>query len=88
MEGLAMGGLGLGMNELRGIGLAGLMIRGEEMHGVVVSPYNRFDTSMEGIAVGLLNITEELHGVQLGLLNIVWNNPGARRILPFINWGG
>lgn len=35
------------------------------------SAFYRFDDSMEGIAIGLVNITDELHCVQLGLLNIV-----------------
>ena len=88
MEGVALAGLGMGMRETRGITAASVMIRGYEMHGLSVSAYNRFDDSMEGLAIGLLNITHELHGVQLGLLNIAWDNPRGRRILPIVNWGG
>lgn len=88
MEGLAVSGMGMGCHATRGVTVAPVMIRGKEMWGVSVSAYNRFDDQMEGLAIGLLNITEELHGVQLGVLNIVWDNPKPRRILPIINWGG
>ena len=64
-----------------------IMTRGEEMQGVTVSAYNKWDFRMEGLAIGLLNITHELKGVQLGVLNIAYDNPGWRRILPLVNWG-
>ena len=43
------------------------MTRGEDMQGVTTSAYNQWDFRMEGLAIGLLNVTHELKGVQLGL---------------------
>jgi len=39
----------------------------------------------QGLTIGLLNTTPELHGVQLGLLNHAGNNPPLLRWLPVVN---
>ena len=83
-----IGGIGVGARETSAITAALLMTRGESMQGLTVSAYNKWDFRMEGVAAGLLNITDELKGVQIGLLNIACSNPGWRRIFPIINWGG
>jgi hypothetical protein len=88
MRGIAVGGLGVGAESTRGLTLAGLKTSGTRMVGVTVSAYNRWEESMSGVAVALLNVTQELHGVQLGVINIVWKNPKGRRVLPLVNWGG
>lgn len=38
-----------------------------------------------GLAIGLVNFSDELHGVQVGLVNIARNNPPWARILPGLN---
>ena len=76
-----------GATETQAFTAALLTTRGESMQGLTVSAYNKWDFRMEGVAIGLLNITHELKGVQLGLLNIAYANPGWRRIFPIINWG-
>lgn len=87
LSGIAIGGLGVGATETRAFTASLLTTRGESMQGLTLSAYNKWDFRMEGVAIGLLNITDELKGVQLGLLNIAYANPGWRRIFPIINWG-
>jgi hypothetical protein len=87
LTGIAIGGVGVGATETRALTAGLLMTRGEVMRGVTASAYNKWDFRMEGLSIGLLNITHELKGVQLGLLNIAYDNPGWRRILPLVNWG-
>jgi len=87
LSGIAIGGLGVGATETRAFTASLLTTRGESMQGLTLSAYNKWDFRMEGVAIGLLNITDELKGVQFGLLNIAYANPGWRRIFPIINWG-
>ena len=82
------GGIGVGADRTKAFTAAIATTRGFEMRGVTVSAYNRWEDSMHGLAIGIVNITDELHGVQLGLINIVRDTPSGRRILPVINWGG
>lgn len=87
LTGIGIGGLGIGAPRTKALTASLLMTRGEEMQGVTIGAYNKWDFRMEGLAIGLLNITDELKGVQVGLLNIAYANPGWRRIFPIINWG-
>jgi hypothetical protein len=87
LTGIAIGGVGIGARETSALTAGLLTTRGDSMHGVTVSAYNKWDDDMQGLAIGLLNITDELKGVQLGLLNIAYSNPGWRRIMPIVNWG-
>jgi hypothetical protein len=87
LTGIGIGGLGVGAPRTKALTASLLMTRGEEMQGVTIGAYNKWDFRMEGLAIGLLNVTHELKGVQLGLLNIAYDNPGWRRIFPIINWG-
>jgi hypothetical protein len=87
LTGIAIGGVGVGATETSALTAGLLTTRGDSMHGVTASAYNRWDDDMQGLAIGLLNITDELKGVQLGLLNIAYSNPGWRRIMPIVNWG-
>lgn len=88
LRGVALAGVGVGADRTSALTVAAGTTRGQVMQGVTVSVYNKWETSMEGLSIGLINITEELHGVQLGLLNVVHGNPKGRRLLPLINWGG
>ena len=71
-------------NSLKGVAIAGEFTNIDEVKGVTISFSN---TSKEhaGLAIGGINVTQELHGVQLGLFNYAANNPKGLRLLPFIN---
>ena len=56
-----------------------------ELRGVSVSAFNDIRGSQRGLAIGLLNIAEELHGVQLGLINIA-RNKERFSVLPLVNY--
>ena len=87
LTGLHVAGVGIHARETRAITVTVGGTRGEIMRGATVGAYNRFDESMTGLAIGLVNITDELHGVQLGLLNIVRDRDGWNRMLPILNVG-
>jgi hypothetical protein len=87
LRGIAIGGLAAGASRSTGLTAALATTKGDEMGGVTVGAWNRWDSRMDGLAIGLINITDELRGVQLGLLNIAHSNPGWRRVLPIVNWG-
>ena len=87
LSGIHVAGLGLGAEETRALTVALGTTRGEVMRGATISAYNRWDTEMRGLAIGLVNVTDELHGVQIGLLNIVRGRSGWNRVLPILNVG-
>jgi hypothetical protein len=88
IKGLNIAGLGMKAPIVTGVSMGLASVRGYEMTGFCASVYNKFEDRMQGVSIGIVNITSRLEGVQLGLVNIVHDNPKARRILPIINWGG
>ena len=97
MEGLAVGGIGVGAPRLRGVAIGGVGVglviapayfKVEELgtfRGVSVSAFNDIRGEQRGLAIGLLNIADELHGVQIGLINIA-RNKESLGVLPFFNY--
>jgi len=87
LTGLHVAGVGIHARETRAITVTLGGTRGEIMRGATLGAYNRFDESTTGLAIGLVNVTDELRGVQIGLLNIVRERDGWNRILPILNVG-
>jgi hypothetical protein len=56
-----------------------------ELTGFSVSAYHRVLGMQKGMAVGIVNYTQDIRGVQFGLINIVRDNPKGLRVLPFFN---
>ena len=80
--------LGVGGEQIEGVVLAPAYFRlatGGEIRGVTVSAYNDVRGAQHGLAIGLLNITEELHGLQIGLINIA-RNKARFPVLPLFNY--
>jgi len=42
-------------------------------------------TSVRGVQIGFINVTQKLTGLQIGLVNCVWDSP-ILPILPIINF--
>jgi hypothetical protein len=83
-------GFGAGTQDFNGGAIAPLYFRIERdgsMRGVSVSAFNRIGGVQHGLALGILNIAEDLRGIQIGLINIARSNPRGRRVLPIVNWG-
>jgi hypothetical protein len=53
--------------------------------GLSLSTVNHVRGHQRGLAIGLLNIAQDLRGVQLGLFNYAGNNPLPLRLLPGLN---
>jgi hypothetical protein len=90
LSGIVITGVGAGTLEFNGGVIAPLYFRIEQegsMRGVSVSAFNRLSGVQHGLAIGVLNIAEELRGVQIGLINIARRNPRGRRVLSIVNWG-
>jgi len=88
ITGLTLAGVGVGSDDVAGVTIAPLYFRvepGGTMRGVSVSAFNRIGGAQHGLAIGILNIAEELDGLQLGLINIARNKPSFR-VLPFANY--
>jgi hypothetical protein len=87
IAGVALAGLAVGASEVSGavVAPAYFRIEGGALRGVSVSAYNRIRGRQHGLAIGLLNIADELHGVQIGLINIARNKPSLR-VLPLVNY--
>jgi hypothetical protein len=56
-----------------------------EFTGLSVSAYNRILGTQKGVALGVVNYTNDIRGVQFGLINIVRDNPRGLRVLPVFN---
>lgn len=88
ITGVAASLLAAGGERIRGLVLAPAyfrLIEDGEMHGVSVSAFNDIRGAQFGLAIGLLNITEELHGFQVGLVNIARNKEHFS-FLPLVNY--
>lgn len=86
--GVVLTGIGAGAEEARGLVVAPAYFKieeGGELRGLSVSAWNNIRGSQRGLAIGLLNIAEELHGVQVGLINIA-RNKRSFSVLPFLNY--
>ena len=80
--------LGVGGHEIEGVVLAPAYFKlqeGGELRGVSVSAYNDIRGSQNGLAIGIVNIAEELHGLQIGLINIA-RNKESFPVLPLFNY--
>ena len=90
IKGITFGGVGVASGrDISGVtfSLGRIMVdRRGELKGLSISSYNKILGMQTGVSIGLLNYANNLRGVQLGIINFVPNNPGWRRILPFINW--
>lgn len=88
LRGVALSAIAAGGQDVKGLVFAGAYMKIDkgEFSGVTVSSYNHIKGVQHGLAIGLLNYTEELHGVQVGLINIARNNPSGARVLPIANW--
>lgn len=83
-----MAALAAGGADVRGVVIAPAYFRLAEhgsFEGLTVSAFNRIGGSQRGLAIGLLNIAEELHGVQVGLINIA-RNKDSFQFLPLVNY--
>ena len=79
---------GVGGVDIHGLVIAPVYMRVVEegrLTGVSVSAYNDIRGAQHGLAIGLINIAEELHGLQVGLINIA-RNKDTLPILPLVNW--
>jgi len=88
LRGVAIGGVGVGTTDGVGLVIAPAYFKVEELgtfRGVSVSAFNDIRGEQRGLAIGLLNIAEELHGVQIGLINIA-RNKESLGVLPFFNY--
>ncbi len=83
--GFSVAGYRTKADRFTGIGLTLVTTQVGEMQGAVTGFYNRFDRSMSGLAIGIVNDATALFGVQLGLINIADNNPFPFRVLPILN---
>jgi hypothetical protein len=88
IRGVVLTGVGAGAEDARGFVLAPAYFEIEEggvMEGVSVSAWNRIRGRQHGVAIGLLNVADELHGLQLGLINIA-RNKDSFSVLPLVNY--
>lgn len=91
IRGIVLSGIGAGSPDATGgfVAPAFFIVGSEELEGefrgVSISAYNRIRGRQRGLAIGLLNIAQELHGVQIGLVNIAWNKESFP-VLPLVNW--
>ena len=88
LRGVALAGGGIGVASGRGLVIAPGYFRVSEagsFHGVSVSAVNDIRGTQRGLAIGLVNIANELHGLQLGLVNIA-RNKESFSILPLFNY--
>jgi hypothetical protein len=88
MRGVIVAGGGAGLTNGRGLVIAPGYFRVEEagsFHGVSVSAFNDIRGSQRGLAIGLINIANELHGLQVGLVNIA-RNKDSFSVLPLFNY--
>ncbi len=92
ITGFGGGLIGIGATRMKGL-FAGALVRVTDdlpeglahLTGVSIAAVNLNNGIHEGLAIGLINIAEELHGVQIGLINIAKNNPSGLKVLPLIN---
>jgi len=85
---VAVGGLGVGAREVRGVAITPGYLRvteGGALRGFSVAAFNHVEGRMHGLSIAVVNIAEELHGVQIGLINVAWNK-SSWPILPLVNF--
>lgn len=70
---------------LNGIAM-GVLTDIESINGISISLFRQHSKKQKGLAISVINKTDELKGVQIGLLNYVGNNPKLFRCLPFLNF--
>jgi hypothetical protein len=81
-------GLGVGGEDVRGVVIApGYFTISEDgrFTGVSISAFNRIRGQQNGLVIGIVNYTPDLHGVQLGLINWAGNNRSGLKLLPVMN---
>jgi hypothetical protein len=87
IQGVAVA-LGVGGWEVDGLVVAPAYFRvteGGRITGAVISAYNDIRGAQNGLAIGLVNIADELHGVQVGVINIA-RNKDRFPVLPLVNY--
>jgi hypothetical protein len=88
IQGVAVSGLAMGAADATGLMIAPAYLRIEEegvLRGVSISAFNDIRGEQRGLAIGILNIANELHGLQLGLINIA-RNKERFPVLPIANY--
>jgi hypothetical protein len=81
-------GLGVGGEDVRGVVIAPAYFYIPEdgrFTGVSISAFNRIRGQQNGLVIGIVNYTPDLHGVQLGLVNWAGNNRAGLKLLPVAN---
>lgn len=86
LTGLSLAGIRIRAPRATGITVAGGWIEAGRLEGISVAGVQRSGLQV-GLAIGLVNWTDELRGVQLGLVNRAGNNPPPFRVLPVVNVG-
>lgn len=84
ITGITLAGVRIRTTRTDGISVAGGWIDADRVRGLSVAAVQRTGLQV-GLAIGLVNWTDELQGVQLGLLNRAGNNPPPFRVLPLLN---
>jgi hypothetical protein len=84
IDGLALAGLAVRADRLRGISIGLVGNRIYEVTGLVLGAIN-FNKSVTGMQIGLINSADHLNGIQIGLFNHAGNNSAPCRYLPLIN---
>jgi len=88
ITGVAIGGFGVGGEDVRGLMIAPAyfnVTQGGEFRGFSVSAWNRIQGTQRGLAIGILNVADELHGLQVGVINIA-RNKRTFSVLPLFNY--
>jgi len=86
MTGLCLGGIGIGCQNLTGVAMAVGGIKTEDLTGLGIAGYCGVKGVQNGLTIGVVNYTDELHGAQLGVINIAGNNSGILKVLPLVNY--
>lgn len=86
--GLTIAGGVVGGETLRGLQIAGgvvHVIKGGQLIGGAISPFNYVRGAQTGISIGIVNYAWSVKGLELGLVNIVRDNPKGLKVLPVFN---
>jgi len=89
IRGLALGGLAVGGEDLRGVFLSFgtvLAVKNGRLSGLAASAFNYCRGTLSGLSLGLVNYAWRIEkGLQIGVVNIVRDNPKGLRVLPVFN---
>ena len=86
LQGFSLGGLWVGGRDsaIEGVALGGIWASADTLDGLALGAVN-LTQKTTGVQIGLFNRTRELNGIQIGLLNYAANNPPGLKLLPGIN---